>query len=114
MSNRTSVVTGDGGTGEILLASGSSTEVVLPGHASSGRLWHFEVEGDKGAISISLRIGPAPKLPPSGGMPPPSYSLDEILVITGIHPGRAELVLTLMRPDEIAPAEVRRIAVRVR
>lgn len=103
-----------GETREILLTSGSSTEVVLPGHASSGRLWHFEVDGDKSALSITLRRRPALELPPSGGLPPPSYSLDEILVITGIHPGTAELVLTLMRPDEVAPAEVRRIVVRVR
>jgi hypothetical protein len=94
---------------ELTVKTGAEVRITLPGHGSSGRVWSYSVEGDSGAIAVTRESGRGPDLPP------PSYSLDEIAIVRGVHAGTAILRLTLARPDGrgTAPAEQRRITVRV-
>ncbi len=100
---------------ELTVKADGEARITLPGHGASGRVWSYAVEGDSGAIAVTRESGRAPDLPPPGGLPPPSYSLDEIVIVRGVHAGTATLRLTLARPGErgAAPAEQRRITVRV-
>ncbi len=100
---------------ELTVETGAEVRVTLPGHGSSGRVWSYSVEGDSGAVAVTRESGRAPDLPPPGGLPPPSYTLDEIVIVRGVHAGTATLHLTLARPGErgTAPAEQRRITIRV-
>jgi chagasin family peptidase inhibitor I42 len=100
---------------ELTVKTGAEVRITLPGHGSSGRVWSYSVEGDSGAIAVTRESGRGPDLPPPGGLPPPSYSLDEIVIVRGVHAGTAILRLTLARPNGrgTAPAEQRRITVRV-
>jgi hypothetical protein len=96
------------------VAVGQQVRVSLPSRGSGGFGWSFNPEGDAGVISIARVAGERPPLPPAGGPPPNSFSLDEVLVITGVRPGAVVLNGRLARPGgEQAPIEQRRIRVEV-
>jgi hypothetical protein len=97
---------------EIVLAVGDTTRVALPGHGSAGLSWAIESQGDTNAIEIKRTAGERPELPPAGGLPPPSYSLDEVLVITALREGTVTLDADLRRHIE-PPVETRRILIKV-
>jgi hypothetical protein len=79
------------------LAMGEVRRIVLPSGGASGRGWRARVTG--GAVTAEVTGGAAPTLPPPGGLPPPSYSLDEVLVITGVAAGEAQVDAVLARPN---------------
>jgi len=96
----------------IVLAVGETTRVALPGRGSAGFSWSVDRRGDTDAITIERTAGKRPELPPAGGLPPPSFSLDEVLVITALHAGVVTLDAALRRPTE-PPIETRRIRIEV-
>jgi len=99
-------------TAELTVKTGAEERIILPGHGSSGRVWSCVVEGDSSAIAVTRATGAPPKLPPAGGLPPPSYNLDEVIIVRGVHAGTATLLLSLGRPVG-PPVEQRRVVVRV-
>ncbi len=100
------------GTQSIVLAVGETTRVALPGRGSAGFSWSIEKQGDADAIAIERQAGERPELPPAGGLPPPSFSLDEVLVITALRAGVVTLDAALRRHTE-APIETRRIRIEI-
>jgi hypothetical protein len=98
----------------ISLTVGGQVRVALPGRGSGGFVWSVVASGDADIVSIERRAGVRPPLPPAGGAPPDSFSLDEILVITGRRVGSGVLDARLSRPgNEQAPVDERRIRVEV-
>ena len=99
---------------EVRVAVGEQVRIVLPGRGSGGFVWSFSQEGDAGVISTARMAGERPPMPPAGGPPPNSFSLDEVLVITGVRPGAVVLNGRLARPGGDTPTtEQRRIHVEV-
>jgi hypothetical protein len=80
----------------ITLAVGETRRVSLPSRGSAGFSWDLRVTGE--SVSIARTSGPPPPLPPPGGLPPSSYSLDEVLILTGTHPGETVIEGALRRP----------------
>jgi hypothetical protein len=98
----------------VRLAVGEQVQVALPGRGSGGFVWSVAPSGDAGIVSIERKSASRPPMPPPGGAPPNSFSLDEILVITGRRIGTAVLDARLSRPGgEQAPIDRRRIRVEV-
>jgi hypothetical protein len=96
----------------IVLAVGETTRLALPGRGSAGFSWAIDCQGDIDAIEIKRTAGERPELPPAGGLPPPSFSLDEVLVITALREGTVTLDADLRRHTE-PPVETRRILIKV-
>ncbi len=96
----------------ISIAVGQTVRLSLPGHGSGGFSWSIEESGDAGAIRIERAAGDRPALPPPGSPPPSSFSLDEVLVITGLREGVVTLDVRLRRHLE-PPLEERLIIVEV-
>ena len=97
---------------DIVLAVGETTRLALPGRGSAGFGWSIESQGDRDAIAIERTTGKSPELPAAGGLPPPSYSLDEILVITALREGSVTLDADLRRHTEPL-LDARRIRIKV-
>ena len=91
---------------------GAECRIRLPGHGSSGRVWQLSVQGQSDAAGIVHATTPAPDLPPPGGAPPASYSVDEFLVLTGQRPGHLVITASLARPGA-EPTEQRVFTVTV-
>jgi hypothetical protein len=104
----------DAAAQSIRLVLGEQVQVALPGRGSGGFVWSVAPSGDAGIVSIERKSASRPPMPPPGGAPPNSFSLDEILVITGRRIGTAVLDARLSRPGgEQAPIDRRRIRVEV-
>lgn len=99
-------------TSELTIKAGAEVRITLPGRGSSGRMWSCTVEGDSNAVAVTRESGRGPDLSPPGGAPPSSYSVDEIIVVRGVHAGTATMRLSLARPGS-APTEQRSVVVRV-
>jgi hypothetical protein len=98
----------------VRLAVGEQVQVALPGRGSGGFVWSVAPSGDAGIVSIERKSASRPPMPPPGGAPPNSFSLDEILVLTGRRPGTVVMDARLSRPGgEQAPIDRRRIRVEV-
>ena len=101
-------------TQTVTVAVGQQVQLTLPSRGSAGFGWIVTEEGDKGAIAVSRAAGARPPLPPPGSPPPSSYSLDEIVTVTGIHAGTVILDARLARPaGDAAPIDRRRFRVEV-
>ena len=97
----------------VTLTVGQTLRVSLPGHGSGGFVWSVTPVGDAGIIAITREAGAHPPMPPAGGPPPSSFSLDEVLVLTGLRVGRVRLEALLGRPGGVPPVAQRRIVVHV-
>jgi len=80
------------------LTAGEEASVPLAGGGSAGYTWSWTVEGDAEAVELSLEAGPpsaarkaVPLDEPFGG------SLNQLLVIKALRPGRALIHLGLGR-----------------
>ena len=96
----------------IVLAVGETTRVALPGRGSAGFSWSVERQGDSDIVAIERTAGKRLELPPAGGLPPPSFSLDEVLVLKALREGVVTLDVALRRPTE-PPIATKRIRVEV-
>jgi predicted secreted protein len=78
---------------------GEEQRVHLPGAGSSGYTWVYHVDGPQGAIS--LRFEPAAGPPaPSAETPQQTGSVEQLLIVRGVHPGKVGVRLELRRPWE--------------
>ena len=80
------------------LRPGQVHRLKLGGLGSAGYTWEYRVEGDAGAVVVSMASGPPPPPAAPGGPPPDSYSVEQELVITARAPGVARITASLSRP----------------
>lgn len=93
----------------VTLRRGERTSVRLPGLGTAGYEWTHRVEGDTGAVEVSISTAPAEEI---AGRPP-GTSIDEIATIHARGPGRATVILEQRRPWENKPAPQNRRVVEV-
>src|SRR5256714_8218425 len=96
---------------EIALRSGESHRLELGGLGSAGYMWSYEVAGEPDAVAVTIEAAAPPAPPP--GAPPRSFSAQNSLVITGLKPGHATVVLSLRRPFERNKPPLREMRVQV-
>jgi predicted secreted protein len=83
----------------VALRPGERTTIRLPGLGAAGYRWIGRVEGDAGAVAVT--VAPAPHKEIDGH--PPGASVDELAVIEGRRPGRAVVTLEQRRSWENKP-----------
>lgn len=95
---------------DLALRVGDAHRLRLGGLGSAGYAWEYEVEGDAGAVTVSMASDPSPPRAPPGGPPPSSYSVEHELVIAARAPGVARITASLRRPwqrGQPAPSVIR-------
>ena len=95
---------------EIALKPGESDRLELGGLGSAGYMWSYEVAGEPDAVAVTIEAAAPPAAPP--GAPPRSFSARNSLVITGLKPGSATIILSLRRPFEKNKPPLREIRVQ--
>ncbi len=80
-----------------MLASGTEQVIRLPGLGSAGYQWQHSLLGDEGVAEVEVTRSQAPPLPPPGGPPPSNYSLDDLILVRGLSPGRVRIQCTQVR-----------------
>lgn len=93
----------------LTLQRGERRSVRLPGLGTAGYEWTHRVEGDAGAVEVSISTAPAEEI---AGRPP-GTSIDEIAAIHARGPGRAIVILEQRRPWETKPAPQNRRVIEV-
>ncbi len=96
--------------GELVLRVGEEHALRLPGLAGAGYRWTSEVDGDAGAVAVSVTLAPQP--PAGAGS---MTSRDEIATIRGRRPGHARVRLAPRRSWEPAASTsgAREVAITV-
>jgi hypothetical protein len=97
----------------VTIGVGEQRRIGLPGRGSGGFTWQVDVSGDADAITLGREAGARPALPPAGSAPPASFSLDEVLVIDGVRPGKVVLDARLARPGTAPDAAIERRRIRI-
>jgi predicted secreted protein len=93
----------------VALRPGERTTIRLPGLGTVGYRWTARVEGDDGAVAVT--VAPAPREEIDGH--PPGASIDELAVIEGRRPGHALVTLEQRRSWENKPEPQERRVFRV-
>jgi len=83
----------------VTLRPGERATVRLPGLGTVGYQWTSRMDGDSGAVQVSISTAPAEEIAGS----PPGVSVDEIAVIEGRRPGRTTVILEQRRAWENKP-----------
>lgn len=93
----------------VTLRRGERASVRLPGLGAVGYEWTHRVEGDTGAVEVSISTAPAEEI---AGRPP-GTSVDELAVLQARRPGRATVLLEQRRPWESKPNPQNRRVIEV-
>jgi hypothetical protein len=78
---------------ELLLQPGETARFRLWGAGSRGYLWKWALDGDADAIAIAVEAAS----PPDPAGEPRGCSVDQIVVVRGLHEGKVRLRLALTR-----------------
>ena len=81
---------------DLHLRPGESSRFRLGGAGSAGYRWAWTIDGDKDAISVAVEAASPPPSPSPGVLR--GCSVDQIVVVRGLHEGMAHLHLVLARP----------------
>ena len=96
---------------ELRLQPGESSRFRLGGAGSAGYQWTWTIDGDAEAISLAIEAASPPPIPSPGVLR--GCSVDQIVVVRGLHPGTARLNLVLARPVKSSRGPLASFAVAV-
>jgi hypothetical protein len=97
----------------ILLNTGDVYRFKLGGLGSAGYDWDYSIEGDEGIVAVSAGSPSPPPKPVSPDLPPDSYSLEYVLLITALKPGNVRIRLSLRRSWEKLKPPIRETTVEI-
>ena len=83
---------------ELHLRPGETSRVRLGGAGAAGYQWSWTIDGDADAINVAIEAASAPPTPVPGVLR--GFSVDQIVVVHGLHAGTASLHLVLARPRQ--------------
>jgi hypothetical protein len=81
---------------ELHLRPGETSRFRLGGAGSAGYRWAWTIDGDEEAISVAVEAASPPPTPSPGVLR--GGSVDQFIVVRGLHEGTARLHLVLARP----------------
>jgi hypothetical protein len=84
----------------LVLRVGDRHQLYLGGLGSAGYGWETVTTGEEGIVQLALESLPPPALSPSGGLPPRSFSVEQVLIVEAQAPGNTEVRVRLRRPWE--------------
>jgi hypothetical protein len=93
---------------EIALKPGESYRLELGGLGSAGYMWGHEVAGGADVVAVTIETMAPPVAPPTR-----SFSTEHALLLKGLKPGSAAVVLSLRRPFEKNKPPLREIRLQV-
>lgn len=96
---------------ELHLRPGENSRFRLGGAGSAGYRWTWTIDGDAEAISVAVEAASPPPTPSPGVLR--GCSVDQIVVVRGLHQGTVRLHLVLARPVKSSRAPLASFTVAV-
>jgi hypothetical protein len=96
----------------IELRVGERWSARLPGLGSAGYQWTWELKG-AGVVEVTLAPVSSPIVPPAGGEPPGSSSVDQQVEVRALQPGVTTVHFIQRRPWQLDQPPLRHHVVEV-
>jgi predicted secreted protein len=93
------------------LLPGREARLRLRGAGTAGYRWTWTIDGDAEAISVAVEAASPPPTPTPGVLH--GGSVDQLIVVRGLHQGTASLRLVLARPVKSVSAPLASFTVAV-